>query len=272
MLLAAILHAIWNAIIKISGDRLVIMAVTAMSTSLLALPFVILLPPPAQQSWPFLILSMCIHTAYMLMLVRAYGHGDFVQIYPLARGSAPLLTALLGYLLLGESLRPAEMMGMLLIIASILGFASEKIGGIQQLTRSALAYSLITGLCITGYSLTDGYGARAATNSHSYAAWMFLLHGMLFPLVACYRRKGVFLARARLVWRKGVAVAIISAMAYWIVIWAFSQERIAPIAVLRETSVAFAALISTFVIKEPMTPKRIMFIGFIIFGVVLLGL
>jgi len=271
VLLAAFLHAVWNAMIKVSGDRLVIMAVTAFATSLLALPFVLLLPAPARESWPLLVLSLCIHTTYMLMLVRAYGHGEFVQIYPLARGSAPLLTAFLGFLLLGESLTAREIAGVGLIIASILGFAAERVGGIRQLSQAALAYSLLTGLCITAYSLVDGQGARLAANSHSYTAWMFLLHGTLFPLIAVFRRRGRFMATAGAVWKPGIAVALISALAYWIVIWAFSQERIAPVAVLRETSVAFAALISAFLIKEKFSAQRAVLILLIIAGIVLLA-
>jgi len=257
--------------IKISGDRLVIMAVTAFATSMLAIPFVLLLPAPAPSSWPFLFFSMCIHTIYMLVLVRAYGHGDFVQIYPLARGSAPLLTALLGFLLLREVLSVNEMAGMALIVVSIVGFAGEKIGGMRQLSGSALLYSLLTGLCITAYSLVDGQGARLSGNSHSYTAWMFLLHGLLFPSIALARRRQVFFANARLVWKSGIVVAIISAIAYWIIIWAFSQERIAPVAVLRETSVAFAALISMFLIKERFTVTRVILILLIIAGIVLLS-
>jgi drug/metabolite transporter (DMT)-like permease len=271
VLFAALLHAVWNAMIKVSGDRLVIMAVTAFATSMLAVPFLLLLPAPAPASWPFLLLSMCVHTVYMLMLVRAYGHGDFVQIYPLARGSAPLLTALLGYLLLGESLSGNELVGMALIVASILGFAAERIGGIRQLSGSALYYSLLTGLCITAYSLIDGQGSRLAANSHAYTAWMFLLHGVLFPAIAVGRRGKVFFARARTVWKSGVAVAVISAIAYWIVIWAFSQERIAPVAVLRETSVAFAALISMFLLRERLTATRVLLILTILTGIVLLS-
>ena len=271
VLFAALLHATWNAMIKVSGDRLVIMAVTAFVTSILALPFVLFLPAPAPASWPFLFLSMCVHTVYMLMLVRAYGHGDFVQIYPLSRGSAPLLTALLGYLWLQESLTANEVAGMVLIIASILGFASERIGGIRQLSRSALGYSLLTGLCITAYSLVDGQGARLAGSSHSYVAWMFLLHGVLFPAIAVLRRRSIFFINARRAWLPGIAVAVISAFAYWIVVWAFSQERIAPVAVLRETSVAFAAVISALLLKERLSLTRVLLIILIILGIVLLS-
>ena len=257
--------------IKISGDRLVTMAVTTFATSILALPFVLLLPSPAPPSWIFILLSLGVHTTYMLLLVHAYGHGEFVQIYPLARGSAPLLTALLGYLLLGEALSINESAGMALIVVSIIGFAGEKIGGMRQLTSSALFYSLLTGLCITSYSLIDGQGARLAGNSHSYTAWMFLLHGLLFPAIALSRRKQVFFANVRQVWKSGIIVAIISAIAYWIVIWAFSQERIGPVAVLRETSVAFAALLSAFLIKEKITATRVLLILLIIAGIVLLS-
>ena len=104
VLFAALLHATWNALIKVSGDRLVIMAVTTVSASIMVFPLLFLFPFPARESWPFLGLSAIVHTFYMLLLVRSYGLGDFAQVYPLSRGSAPLLTALLGFLLLQETM------------------------------------------------------------------------------------------------------------------------------------------------------------------------
>jgi len=121
VLFAALLHASWNALIKISGDRLVIMSVTTGSASILVLPALFFLPLPDSASWGYLLASALIHSFYMLLLVHAYGLGDFAQVYPVARGSAPLLTALLGFLLLGESMSVVELSGMLLIVFGILG-------------------------------------------------------------------------------------------------------------------------------------------------------
>lgn len=273
VLFAALLHAIWNALIKVSGDRLVTMAVTTVFASVLVTPLLFLLPLPAPESWPFLFLSTLLHTSYMLLLVKAYEYGDFAQIYPLSRGSAPLLTALLGFLLLRESMHVTEMLGMLLIVTGIFGVTLERSAGERKLSRPALIYSLLTGLSISAYSIVDGTGARLSTNSHSFTAWMFFLDGFLVPLVA-YRKRSrvVLMATIKTVWRPGILVALLSTIAYAIIVWAFTQERIAPVAVLRETSVLFAMLISIFLIKEGFSLSRIGVVLLILSGLVLLGI
>ncbi|GJM14277.1 MAG: membrane protein [Pseudohongiella sp.] len=273
VLFAALLHATWNAMIKVSGDRLVIMGVTTAMTSVLIAPILIFLPLPAIESWPYLVLSTCVHCLYMLVLVKAYGLGDFAQVYPLSRGSAPLLTAILGFILLSESMEISELSGMLLIVLGIFGLALETSAGVFQLSRAALFYSLLTGLCITTYSLVDGVGVRLSGNSLSFTLWMFFLDGSLVPLIAYKRRpRAVLLGTVKEVWKAGFAVAILSTAGYAIIVWAFNQERIAPIAVLRETSVLFAMLISVFVIKEAFTALRVLIVCLILGGIILLGI
>ena len=259
--------------IKVSGDRLIIMGVTTATTSVLALPILFYLPLPAPESWPLLILSACVHTFYMLVLVRAYGLGDFAQVYPLSRGSAPLLTAILGFLLLNESMEASELLGMLIIVIGIFGLALETSAGVLQLSRPALFYSLLTGLCITAYSLVDGVGVRLSGNSLSYIVWMFFLDGFLVPLIAFKRRpRAVFLSTVKNVWKTGLVVSLLSTIGYAIIVWAFSAERIAPVAVLRETSVLFAMLISALIIKEGFSTLRALIVGLILAGIILLGL
>jgi len=273
VLFAALLHATWNAMIKVSGDRLIIMGVTTAATSILALPILFYLPFPAPESWPYLILSACVHTFYMLVLVRAYGLGDFAQVYPLSRGSAPLLTAILGFLLLNESMELSEFSGMLIIVIGIFGLALETSAGVLQLSRPALFYSLLTGLCITAYSLVDGVGVRLSGNSLSFILWMFFLDGFLVPLIAFTRRpRDVFIATIKTVWKTGLLVSLLSTTGYAIIVWAFTQERIAPVAVLRETSVLFAMLISVLFIREGFSPLRALIVSLILTGIILLGL
>lgn len=270
---AAFLHAVWNALIKTSGDRLVIMAVTTGSASLLVLPFLFLFPFPAPTSWPYLALSVVVHCIYMLFLVRAYAHGEFAQIYSLARGSAPLLTAILGFLILGERLQQLEISGMLLIVFGIVLLSLERNRGIRRLSTQALSYSLLTGFFISAYSLIDGMGARLAGSSHSYTVWLFFLDGFLVPLVAIRRRPRAQLRKSlRQVWKSGVLVACLSTPGYWLIIWAFTQERIAMVAVLRETSVLFAVLISLLFIRERLSLQTVAYILVIVTGVVLLGI
>jgi drug/metabolite transporter (DMT)-like permease len=272
VLFAALLHASWNALIKISGDRLVIMAVTTGSASILVIPALFILPLPDQASWGYLLLSALIHSFYMLLLVRAYGLGDFAQVYPVARGSAPLLTALMGFVLLGETMSLLEIAGMCLIVAGILALALEYSGGMRQLSHAALIFSLLVGLCISAYSIVDGTGARLAGNSNSYTAWMFFLDGFAVPIYALLRRPLPKLRESIAnVWVSGLCVAALSTLGYWLIIWAFTQERIAPVAVLRETSVLFALLISIFLIGERFSRLRVLVTALILAGIVLLG-
>ncbi len=272
VLFAALLHATWNALIKVSGDRLVVMAVTTATSSILLMPLLLILPLPASESWPYLGMSVLIHGTYMLLLIRAYSYGDFAQVYPLSRGSAPLLTAVLGLFLLGEAMTGRELLGLLLIVAGIFALGLERSAGILKLSRGALVYSLLTGLSISAYSLVDGTGARLSGNSSSFTVWMFFLDGFLVPLVAVSRRsRTVLITTIKSVWKSGLAVAILSTIGYWIIIWAFTQERIAPVAVLRETSVLFAMLISVFVIKEAFSLLRGGIVLLILAGIVLLG-
>jgi uncharacterized membrane protein len=273
VLFAALLHATWNAMIKVSGDRLIIMGVTTATTSLLVLPVLFYLPLPAPESWPYLILSACVHTFYMLVLVRAYGLGDFAQVYPLSRGSAPLLTGTLGFLILNESMQSSELFGMLLIVVGIFGLALETSAGVLRLSRPALFYSLLTGLCITAYSLVDGIGVRLSGNSLSFIVWMFFLDGFLVPLISFTRRpRTVFFNTIKTVWKTGLLVSLLSTTGYAIIVWAFSQERIAPVAVLRETSVLFAMLISALIIKEAFSTLRVLIVSVILTGIILLGI
>ncbi|MFK7865692.1 MAG: EamA family transporter [Pseudohongiellaceae bacterium] len=273
ILLAAILHATWNALIKISGDRLVIMAATTAITSILTLPLLVYLPLPSPSSWVYLALSAAIHTFYMLVLVRAYGKGDFAQIYPLTRGSAPLLTAVLGLAFLRETMSATESLGMALIVAGIFALALETNKGKLQLTRSALFYSLLTSFCIACYSMIDGIGVRVSENSLSFIVWMFFLNGFGVPFAAFLRRpRNELMYTLKSTWKSAFAVAILSTTGYALVVWGFSQERIAPIAVLRETSVLFALLISYFLIKETFSLARVLIVTLILTGIVLLAL
>ena len=273
VLFAALLHATWNAMIKVSGDRLIIMGVTTATTSLLALPILFYIPLPAPESWPYLILSACVHTFYMLVLVRAYGLGDFAQVYPLSRGSAPLLTGTLGFLILNESMQSSELFGMLLVVVGIFGLALETSAGVLRLSRPVLFYSLLTGLCITTYSLVDGIGVRLSGNSLSFIVWMFFLDGFLVPLIAFTKRpRAVFFNTIKTVWKTGLLISLLSTTGYAIIVWAFSQERIAPVAVLRETSVLFAMLISVLIIKEAFPTLRVLIVSVILTGIILLGI
>jgi drug/metabolite transporter (DMT)-like permease len=270
VLVAAIMHAGWNAVIKVGLDRF--MSITLMGLfmgliSLVCLPFVAV---PQGVTWVWIITSAVLHTGYKLFLIRAYSAGDLGQIYPLARGSAPLITAVAGFVLLGERLSPLMVAGIAVLTGGI--FVMSLRGGalLEKLDRVAVGYAIGTSFFIAGYTLTDGVGARTAVSASSYAAWMFVLDG--FWMVAfCMLVRGPASIRPLVAeWKTGIVIGALSLGAYWIVIWAMTRAPIAAVAALRETSVLVALVISVVVLKEKLTAWRLAAALLIVAGVILL--
>ncbi len=270
VLLAAVLHATWNAFIKAGGDRLAVMALTMGLPALpcaLALPFV---PPPLPASWPFLFGSIVVHTAYFASLTYAYRHGDLSQVYPIARGGAPVLVALGAWLLAGERLSPQEALGVLIVSGGIVSLAWRDSGTRPADRASAVVLALVTACLIGLYSIIDGLGVRSAGTAASYILWMFALEGLPFAAYAVWRRRGRLAAAFVPSLRVGIGAALISSLAYGIVIWAMSVAPMAQIVALRETSVIMAAAIGALFLGEPFGRCRIVAAAVVALGAVLL--
>ena len=256
VLLAAALHAGWNAIAKNDHDRFLSITLIALAAGGVALALVPTVALPGPAAWPYLLLSVVLHTGYNLSLARAYRVGDLGQVYPIARGAAPLLVALAMTLGFGEALSRPAMAGILLLTAGVLLMSARGGGRAATPDGAAAGHALVTSLFIAGYTMADGFGARANGEAHGYAVWLFLLDGsaMLTLLLA-----GRGLAGLRALgpyWRGGLAGGAMSLAAYWIVIWAATKAPIALVAALRESSVLFAAAISALVLREPLTRWR----------------
>ncbi len=271
VLLAAVMHATWNALIKVNADRLTVTALMAGATGVAGLLLVPFVPFPNAEAWPFLIATTFVHTGYLVFLVQAYTHGDFGQTYPIARGTAPLLSALASVLLLGEYLSPAEWLAVALVAGGIISLA---VHGPRTLTHNfkGAAYAFGTACFIATYTLIDASGARASASVHSYAVWLFLLHGIPIITTTMIMRGRAFWTIARANWRPGVFGGVISFLAYWIVLWALTFTNVAPVAALRETSVIFAAVIAALFLKERFGSQRIVAASVVAAGVVLLAL
>ena len=256
--------------VKANGDRLVLMAWIAGVTSLIALPLVFFVEPPSWEVLQILGLTVCIHTAYMLLLLSAYAHGDFGQVYPLARGFAPAVVTMAG-LAIGEELAPHAMMAIGLIVAGIVSLAwRRKNGDADPRDLRGITYALGTGLAIASYSVVDGIGGRTAATPEAYVFWLFLLHGIPITAIAFYRRGAAKVFASRKVALAGVGGAVMSMLAYGIVIWAMKSAPLGPVSALRETSVVFAALISGLILKEGLGPRALIAAGVVAAGVVLL--
>ncbi len=256
VLLAAVLHASWNAIAKSGASKL--LDITTMTLAAGALCAVVLpfLPAPARASWPWLVASVLLHFFYFTALAGAYRWGELSHAYPLMRGIAPLLVALFGALLLQEPLGVAMWAGVLLICAGIvLPFLLHPaaLGIPGKGTLFALANSAI----IAGYTLVDGQGARLSANPVAYSLWLFVLNAFPLAALALIRHRGGVWRHMRQRWAAGAIGGVLTIASYTIVLWAMTRAPIAAVAALRETSVIFAALIGSVLLREQMGRPRV---------------
>ncbi len=266
VLLAALLHATWNAMLHGNRDRF--LSITWMSVAIAlisacAVPFVAF---PNRAAWPFLVASGLIHIVYNLSLVRAYRTGDLGEAYPIARGSSPVLVAVGAGLFAHERLSLTHGLGIILVSSGIISLALQR----GHVSRAGTISALITGATIAVYSVIDGIGVRQDGNAISYTAWDFLFYALM-PFIFIVRR-GVRALRVPPVdIRNGFLGGAASVAAYGIVIWAMQGAAMGTVSALRETSVLFAAVIGRIFLKEHLTPKRIISCAVIALGAVLIG-
>lgn len=265
------MHASWNAVIKVGLDRFSAILLLAFVQSAIALALLPFFAAPAPDSWPWLLASGALHTGYKLFLIRAYGHGDLAQVYPIARGTAPLVVALFGLVLFGESLTLEKTAAVIAIGCGVTLLALQG-RGVAGLSRTGLAYALGTAVFTASYTLVDGYGARLSGTASGFTLWMFVLDGAGMAAFAAATRGRDGFARLVPALKPGLAAGVLSLGSYWIAIWAFTRAPIATVAALRETSVLFALLIAVIFVGEKVTPLRASAAALIVAGVLLLRL
>jgi drug/metabolite transporter (DMT)-like permease len=272
VLIAAAMHATWNALIKIDGDRFTIVCWLAVAQSffvLLVAPFVAM---PSGEVWVWIVLSAALHAAYKIFLSQAYQYGDLSQVYPLARGTAPLLTTLVAFLFLSEELPLMTVFGIVVIATGIVSMAFKGGQPGQKLQTKTIILALMTSLLITSYTTLDGYGARLAISPHSFFVYMHLVDGVIMVSAMTLARRTTAVSLFKLEWKRCIVGGALSVGAYWIAIWAMTKAPIAAVAALRETSVLIAVIIGVVFLKEKLTIWRVAAVTMILTGVVLLRL
>ncbi len=272
VLLAAACHASWNALIKIRLDPFLAIVLIAAMAGIASLPLLPFVPIPPLAAWPWLIASVITHVGYYIGLAGAYRSGDMGQVYPIARGTAPLMTAAGGALLVGENFSLTGWAGIVALTSGVFLLSLRGGGDLAHLNRRAVAYALFTAVTICLYSLVDGIGARTAGNAHSYALWLFVIDGAFITLIALVSRGPAAVPAMAKFWKSGLAGGVLSLTAYWIVIWAMTVAPIALVAALRETSVLFGAAIAVVFLKEPLRTPRIFAAVLIVCGIALIRL
>ena len=272
VLTAAALHAGWNALVKIKLDPFLAMTLIAVSCGIIALPALAITGLPNEEAWVWVALSTALHLAYYLFLAEAYRRADMSQVYPIARGAAPLATTAISLAFIHDPMTWGNVAGIAVLGLGVLLISLKGQRGSLVPSRTAVIYALLTAVTISLYTIVDGIGARAAGSPNSYAAALFALDA--YPmLVICLWRKGWAGVRPALKFLvPGFAGGAMSRAAYWIVIWAMTVAPIALVAATRETSVLFGGLIAMVFLKEPLTPVRWFSALLILGGLVLMRL
>ncbi|MDF3413235.1 EamA family transporter [Sulfitobacter sp. M57] len=269
ILSAALLHAVWNAIVKTAADRTTMLGLVALGQVLPAAVMIVLLPLPNMQSMPYIVISTVVHWGYYYFLGRAYAHGDLGVVYPIARGVVPALVSLWAFLLLGEVLPAAVWGGIALIVTGIIlsNWRALRSG----VGATALNLSLCTGLCISVYSVVDGIGVRLSGDTLSYWAWGAFLHLFIAGFAGWNGRDGLADLPIK-VWIIGLAGGAVSMIAYGLVLYAKNFAPLGAVSALRETSVIFATLIGYFLLKEGNLARRLTAAMLMALGIAMIGL
>lgn len=270
VLFAALLHASWNAVAQSSRDPELNIAIVTGTGGLLAAPFLFVLPLPDAETWRWLGLSMATHLAYQLGLARMYRMGELSQVYPIARGFAPLGVAVLGALFAGEGLRGHQVAGLLLSGTAIvvLGRSGARGGGLAGAVPTALVVALLIGL----YTFSDGFGVRTVEQPMHYIAWSFVLGAVPMDLYVAWKRRHTGFRDVVPEVPRAVAGGLMATLGYGIALWAMARAPMAVVASLRESSVLFAALIGAFLLRESLGRVRVLAATALLVGLVLVQL
>jgi len=270
VLLAALLHAGWNSVLRIGLDRVSTVLLLALVQAMIAIPVLPFVAQPAVEAWPWILASAALHTGYKIFLVQAYAHADLSQAYPLARGAAPPIVAVWSALFLGAAFTPYALAAIAAISLGIVLLAGERSAGGRRMRGAALFWALGTAGFTASYTLVDGVGARIAGSASGFILWMAIGDAVGTAAYAALLRGRAAFPALLPVWKTGFAAGAMSLGSYWIAVWAFTQAPIALVAALRESSILFATIIAAFVLREPVIRWRWLSVCVIACGVALM--
>jgi drug/metabolite transporter (DMT)-like permease len=270
VLAAAACHAGWNAMLKLKLAPILALSLVSVGCGIVVAPLLPFVGWPNAASWPYIFASLAIHLVYYAALGETYRTGDLGLVYPIARGTAPLLTAVGATVIVGQYLGPAGWLGVAVLAAGIIILSMRGGSAGQPANIQSIGFALLTAAAISSYTLIDGVGAKVAGSPHAYAGWLFLIDGFMMTAFALWRFPVEFKSALRTDWKLVLVGGGLSAAGYWIAIWAMTVAPIALVAALRETSVLFAALISVALLREPILPVRMFAAAMVVAGIMLI--
>ena len=261
VLIAALLHACWNAIIKFGDDKLQGMVLLSVAHGLIGLMLIAIFPIPSKESWWLLAGSVLFHLMYKTFLTFAYMRGDLSRVYPIARGTAPMIVLVISLIALSDVVLASQIFGIALVGLGITLMAWGVFAHGEE--RALIPYALLAAVGTAGYSLFDGLGARASGTVSGYIGWLFFLDAFLFTVGGVAIKGHAVLPKSVKIWMLGLIAGVCSVAAYWIAVWAMTLAPIALVTALREVSVLFAVLIGVLFFKDKAMVGKI-FAGLVI--------
>jgi drug/metabolite transporter (DMT)-like permease len=270
---AAALHALWNSLVKSASDKFLSSAVVALWCGVAAGLSALVLPRPASAAFPFIVASALIHIVYFILVGQLYRTADLSVAYPIMRGLAPLIAALIAFGALGEAPAPIASLGVALLVVGVLAMGASGFAH-GRINRPTILVALANSAVIAIYSVIDGEGARlsgaGAAFAFAYNSWADALTAFLYlPIILCLRGRSAIATFAG-DWRRGLVGGLAAFFGYAIVIWAMTRAPIAAVAALRETSVVFAAIIGIVALGEPFHRQRASAVIVILAGIILM--
>ena len=270
VLLAALMHALWSIVLKLTGEAKANITVFMAGSSILALAGIPFQSLPSLASLPFLLISVIVQVIYMVLVGVVYQKGDVSQSYPVMRGVAPLFVALFSGPILGEKLSIIAWCGVILISSGVLTLALEAVRRSDKIGPSIIPLSLLTAAFIALYTLLDGIGVRLSGAPVSYILWIFFLIGLVkvvFELLN-HKTRPQFLTHFQRYWSIGLVGGFLSLGSYGLALWTMTKLPVALVAALRESAIVFAVILSYFVLREHVSPPRFIASIIIVLGVI----
>ena len=253
ILVSALCHAVWSAIIKSSKNPLSLMGITSVLEVTIFLPLTFTVPFPTLEVWYFLIATVIIHVIYRLNVIYSYRYGDLSYIYPISRGSSCLFVAIISILFLSSDISVAGFVGILIVCIGLFLISYSKN---LSFNFKGFALAISTAILITAYTLVDGVGVRLSENGFSYIYWLFTLNGIPLLIIGLISKYGLR-KRETYTFRSGIAAGVFATSSYAIVVWSMQFIEIAYVSSIREISIVFAAIIGMLFLFEKNAKSRI---------------
>lgn len=272
-LLAAVLHAAFGAMQKARFDPWIMRGAIDLSYGLIAIPFVLFVVPfPAPQMWPIFAAAFVIHVIYKLLQAQTYTFGAYTVVYPVVRGTGPLVTVVAAGFVFNETFAGLQWLGVATLVTGIFGLAIYNLVHTKidrQILWKALGLAFLTGILVAAYTTYDAYAIRAAADPFTFLAWFFMIDGIVFPAMTHRRILALDPATRRALFRRGLTGALVAYFSFGSIMLATRLDKVGEAAVLRETSVLFAALIGVVFLKETVGPRRIALMALIALGAIM---